>query len=108
MKKDVWEGEVAQHVFSFNPHDNGGEQLTLVSHIIDNGDVAAGLPEAGVFLNQELSLQSYGNSASFLLFVSALEPDSLRKLADELEIAMIKARAKIQAKVKPRTKKAGR
>ena len=104
--KDVWEGEVARHVFSFNPRDNGGEQLTLVSHIIDNGDVAAGIPKAGVFLNQELSLQSYGNSASFLFFGASLDPGSLRKLANELEAAMIQAEAKIEAKAKPRAKKA--
>lgn len=105
MKNDVWEGEVARHDFSFNPGDNGGEQLTLVSHIIDNGDVAAGIPEAGVFLNQELSLQSYGNCASFLLFGAPLTPDNLRKLANELEAAMIQAQAEIQAKVKPAVKK---
>jgi hypothetical protein len=106
MKNDVWEGEVARHVFSFNPGDNGGGQLTLVSHIIDNGDVAAGIPKAGVFLNQELSLQSYGNSASFLLFGASLTPNDLRRLANELEGAMVQAQAKIQARVKPLTKEA--
>lgn len=104
--KDVWEGEVARHVFSFNPRDNGGEQLTLVSHIIDNGDVAAGIPKAGVFLNQELSLQSYCNSASFLLFGASLTPDNLRRLANELEAATVQAQAEIRAKVKPLTKEA--
>lgn len=106
MKNDAWEGEVARHVFSFNPRDNGGEQLTLVSHIIDNGDVAAGIPEAGLFLNQELSLQSYCNCASFLLLGAALTPDNLRKLANELEAAMIRAQAKIRAEAKPLTKEA--
>lgn len=70
-----------KHVFVFNPQDNGGESLILVTKENDNGD---GIPN-GIYLTQKLSLQSYSNSASFTLVGTILTPKNLRKLADELE-----------------------
>ncbi len=71
--------QISKHVFTFNEHDNGGESLTLKTNTIWNGD------RDGIYLNQELSLQSYCNSASFNLWGATITPESLRKLADELE-----------------------
>jgi hypothetical protein len=82
MKKQ--NDELARHVFNFSPRENGGESLLLTTIFRDNGDYAAGI-EHGVFLNQELTLCSYGNSASFNLCGINLTPKNLRKLADELE-----------------------
>ena len=76
-----------RHVYSFNPKDNGGEQLTLVTSMFSNGDIEEGLAgeDGGIFWNQELTLHSYCNSASFNLVGTAIGPDDLRALADELE-----------------------
>jgi hypothetical protein len=70
--------QVGKHVFSFNPLDNGGEQLLLTTTIFDNGD-------GELYTNQELALQSYGNSASINLFGTAINTAGLRQLADELD-----------------------
>jgi hypothetical protein len=86
--------ELGRHVFVFNPRDNGGESLVLVTTIYDNGDAAAGLP-GGIYTNQELTLNSYCNAASFNLLGAPITPDDLRKLANELDEALIKARASV-------------
>lgn len=75
IKDDI----IGTHVFTFNPHDNGGEALMLKTEKISNGD-----PD-GYYFNQTLTLQSYGNSASFNLYGAQITPLMLRKLADELE-----------------------
>jgi hypothetical protein len=72
------------HVFVFNENDNGGESLMLTTRFISNGDEIT--EKEGVYINQELTLHSYCNSASFNLFGSTITPESLRKLANELEI----------------------
>lgn len=73
-----------RHVFSFNPDDNSGESLTLVTnfHFQDNKSYQ---------YSQSLDLQSYGNSASFCLCGAQLTPENLRKLANELDKACIQA-----------------
>lgn len=73
-----------REVFVFNKKDNGGETLSLAIEYIDNGDAAAGLPN-GIYMNQELSLQSYCNSASFNLVGAQLTPENLRELANLME-----------------------
>jgi len=70
-----------KHVFIFNPKDNGGEQLVLTTEFYDNGD---GIPE-GVYTSQQLSLQSYCNSANFELMGCSITSEILRKLANELD-----------------------
>lgn len=62
-----------KHFFEFNTDSNGGESVTLSTEITRDGD-----------LQQELSLTSYYNSASFNL-CNILTPENLRKLANELE-----------------------
>ena len=84
---------IGRHVFVFNPKDNGGESLCLVTEFFDNGDD----PKTGIYTNQKLSLQSYCNSAEFQLIGAALTPDNLRKLANELESELIKAKANCEA-----------
>jgi hypothetical protein len=71
------------HTETFNlaPHENGGESLLLHIEYFDNGDHNY----HGIYMNQTLSLQSYGNSASFNLCGAALSPEILRKLADTIE-----------------------
>lgn len=74
--------ELDQHRFSFNPKDNGGERLSLITKFYWNGD----LPDKDCwYTNQELRLKSYCNSASFNLSGVQITPAVLRKLADELE-----------------------
>jgi hypothetical protein len=70
--------QTTKHCFSFNGHDNGGEQLTLTTtlHVDENKHVTT---------EQEMTLQSYCNSASFNLIGAQLTPIDLRNLADELE-----------------------
>lgn len=83
---------VKRHVFDFSPGTNGGESLTLTTDFYDNGDKDA-------YMNQEFSLQSYCNSASFQLVGTPLTPGLLRKLANELESAEIEARAELKKKM---------
>ena len=66
-------------VFVFNPQDNGGEGLTIMTEFFSNGD------PGGVFSNQEITLYSYCNSASFHVTGFTITPEALRKLADKLE-----------------------
>lgn len=77
-----------RHVFIFNDKDNGGEQVSFVTDIRHNGD-----PE-GVYYDQEISLQSYCNTATIHLLGAAISPDMLRKLANELDAATIRAKQK--------------
>jgi hypothetical protein len=83
--------QVHKHVFCFNPKDNGGESLSLTTEFFDNGD------HKEPYMNQTLTLQSYLNSASFELIGAALTPEVLRKLANELESAYLKTKAKIES-----------
>jgi hypothetical protein len=73
-----------REVFVFNEHDNGGESLSLTIEFFDNGDAAHGLPD-GIYMNQKLTLASYGNSANFELCGTNLTPENLRKLANIIE-----------------------
>jgi hypothetical protein len=75
---------ITTHHFSFDyPCYPGGETLTLATEIMHNGD-----EENNVYVNQTLSLQSYGRSASITCF--NFTPRTLRRLADELEAAGVK------------------
>ncbi len=78
--------ELLYHLFTFNKGTNGGEQLILITKFFDNGDG----PPDGVYTNQELVLNSYSNTTSFSFSDSPFTPETLRKLANELESAMIK------------------
>jgi hypothetical protein len=80
--------ELETHVFVFNPGDNGGESLRLTTKVFSNGDEV----EPGLYTNQELTLQSYSNSASIQLFGVAITPDNLRRLANELDSLMARNR----------------
>lgn len=78
-----------RHVFVFNPTDNGGESLCLVTNFIMN-------KSGEIFTTQELTLQSYCNSASFALHGAQITSDKLRELANQLDAkhALVKAKAK--------------
>ena len=73
------------NTFNFSPKENGGESLYLTTKFIGNGDKIT--ETSGVYLDQELTLQSYGNSASINLSGITLNPANLRELANELESA---------------------
>jgi hypothetical protein len=75
---------LATHCYVFNKSDNGGEALMLTTTFIANGDPLT--ETKGVFLNQEIELQSYGNAATIKLFGACITPKMLRELAKELEI----------------------
>jgi hypothetical protein len=83
--------------FCFNKEDNGGEALTLKIKYYDNGDAAHGLPD-GIFMNQELTLMSYGNSVSFNLCSAVFTAENLRELANLIERGENKALAKVVLK----------
>ncbi|MEK6832663.1 MAG: hypothetical protein AABY32_01335 [Nanoarchaeota archaeon] len=71
-----------------NPKDTGGESVLLRTKIYANGD------PGGIFINQEFTINSYCNRATFDLVGAVLTPDILRKMANDLEEAMCKAKAK--------------
>lgn len=85
---------LGKHFFVFNKKDNGGEQLCLATNICSNGDP---FPD-GIYLEQELTLQSYCNSASFSLLGAPITSNQLRKLADELDQKIFEIKAKLTAK----------
>lgn len=72
--------------FVINDKDNGGESLSLTTIYIDNGDDVTTKSD-GIYMNQELSLQSYSNSATFNLTSAVFTPEILRELANELDKA---------------------
>lgn len=74
---------LSEHAFVFNKYDNGGESLSLTTKFIANGDPIT--DKDGIYLNQELSLQSYCNAATFKLCGALFTPENLRNLANELE-----------------------
>ncbi len=69
--------ELKKHVFIFNPKDNSGEQLVLITRFMKDGDC--------VLTEQSLDLNSYGNCASFELSGAQLTSANLRQLANELD-----------------------
>lgn len=84
------EKELIHHSFTLNPESNGGESVTLETHIrVEDGDVT---------LEQELSMNSYGHIASFFI-QDCFTPEKLRKLADELalEIELAKKTSKLDS-----------
>lgn len=74
---------LARNCFVFNPKDNGGETVSLLTEFYSNGEEVTSTD--GVYVNQNLSLQSYGNSASFTLCGAQFTPNNLRELANQLE-----------------------
>lgn len=79
---------LAKHHFVFNKKDNGGEALELITKFYDNGD-------GEIFTNQEIKLNSYGNSASIELCGVEITPDLLRELANRLESAKLEVKSKL-------------
>lgn len=78
-----------KHTFCFNPVDNGGESLVLLTNFFKNED-------GEIFTTQQLTLQSYCNSAAFELAGTQMTPNNLNKLANELEAAQTKAQLLIK------------
>ena len=72
--------ETVLNTFVFNPECNGGESLSVTTKIVESRGDKIPL--------QEITLQSYCNSASFNINFY-LTPDMLRKMANELEKACI-------------------
>jgi hypothetical protein len=79
------EKELGRHFFKFN---NDSEHLCLESKFMDNGD---GI-EKGFYILQRLILQGSYNSAEFNLWDIIITPEKLRQLANEMEIAIYKAK----------------
>ncbi len=73
-----------------NPECNGGETITLETTF--NGDARFG----EVWMNQKLTLNSYGNQASLSMY-GYLDPQKLRDMADQLEKAILAARTKLES-----------
>lgn len=67
---------IKRHSFIINPKDNGGEQVIITTDFISNGE--------GIYTSQEISLQSYCNSASIKLLGAQITPEILTNLAYQL------------------------
>jgi cell division protein ZapA (FtsZ GTPase activity inhibitor) len=72
------------HKFTFILSPGDDNTLSLTTEYFDNGD---GVPD-GIYTNQRLTMQSYGNTASFLLCGTSISSEQLRKLANELDVMM--------------------
>lgn len=82
-----------RHTFSFNPHDNRGENLLLSTNFVYQDDKV-------IQFDQKLSLQSYCNSAHLTLCGAMFTPENLRKLANELDEARIVAQDYLKNQIK--------
>jgi len=89
------EPKVHTHDFYFGK-DKGGESLHLKIDYYHNGDdlESKNGVKQGIWADQKLTLNSYGNSASFNLHGTNFTSKDLRKLADELDAAEEIARQK--------------
>lgn len=72
------------HKFTFTLSPGDDNTLSLTTDYFDNDD---GVP-AGIYTNQRLTMQSYGNTASFFLCGTSISSEQLRKLANELDAMM--------------------
>lgn len=72
------EKKIGTHFFNLTPKANGGETIYVTTDFIDNGSNE-------MYLNQEITLMSYGNCAKLMLYGTPLTPETLRQFADELE-----------------------
>lgn len=79
------------HMFVFNPEANGGESITLTTRFYSNGDKIT--DKEGIFINQELKLNSYSNRATIELYGVIITPETLRQLANQLESVENKLRS---------------
>ncbi len=84
---------LSKHSFVFNDHDNGGEQLSLLTSFIANGD------PKGVYIIQELRLNSYGNATVLHLLGASFTPELLRELANQLDVEMANAKSLTKHKI---------
>lgn len=65
--------------FVINPGENGGEKVFLTTTILK------GKYSLEPWLEQEITMNSYCNSATFTFCGAVLTPDILRKMADQIE-----------------------
>jgi hypothetical protein len=79
---------VHTQTFTFNPEANSGESLSLTTKFIDNG-------YGELYAINEITLQSYCNSATFTLHNVGISPEICRLLARSLEMGLETAKAKI-------------
>lgn len=90
------QNELTHHYFRFNQKDNGGESFTIHTTFTSTGvDFDEENPNAGFFVDQELRLNSYRNSASVNLTGYVLTPQNLREMADKLEAAQEAAKKRL-------------
>lgn len=66
-----------EYVFNFNTGTNGGEAFTLTTQFRGIG--------RDIYINQKLTLNSYGNNAVFNLYDTQLTPEVLRAAANFIE-----------------------
>ena len=78
---------VSCHKFDFNLSSLSDENVWITTEFRANGDPGC------IFVNQIIQMQSNCNDVQLTLRTHCLTPERLRKLADELEAEMIKAKA---------------
>lgn len=86
---------ISTHNIEVPPHINSGESLTIKTELIDNGDFKKLGRDENIIINQEITLNSYGNSVTLNLSTSVLTPTFLRELANQLDVEIAKAKVKI-------------
>lgn len=79
------QSKIHRHHFVFNPGDNGGEGLMVSTtfHFHEDGEM---------WIETELKLHSYLNSASLQIGSGCVTPEKLRQFANELDEATLKAK----------------
>lgn len=87
--------KIGEHRYLFNPKNKAGwvsdqNNLFLLTEYFDNGD---GVPN-GIYINQKLCFKVRNQCASFVLCGTSIEPETLRKLANELDSLLAKLEAK--------------
>ena len=87
ISKEVWTSKKAEHPktyhethsFNLNPNDNGGENVSLLVHVHNNGDGATGW-----YFETELSLQCYGTHSTSINIQSGLSPRNIQEIGTYL------------------------
>lgn len=68
---------IHEHKFDLAPNENGGETVSLLTEVFDNGN-------GEHFVNQHLTLHSYSNVATFHLHGIQLTSENLLNLSMQL------------------------
>lgn len=75
------------HTYYFNPEENGGEAIFLVTKFYKNRD-------GDIYTTQVMAIQSYCSAAELQFVGGTITPEKLRELANQLESTNIQFTSK--------------